>query len=259
MKKLSKVVKKKEEKTCFIICPIGKDNSPERKRANDLLDFIISPCLKEFGYMPIRADLISKSGMITSQIIRHVIESDLAIADLYKYNPNVFYELAIRHVTRKPYIQLMSKDQILPFDIADVRTIMFDIEDLRSVEKAKKYLKKHIESIVKDKSSEVETPISRVIDLKTLLESKDPQKQDFANLMEMIYSINSQLKDIQNNISSEKRVYEGSRMTLSGVDTPVSQVLQDYILGKTQLCSNCGLFVTRTADGNCPKCRSMIK
>lgn len=70
-----------------------------------------------------RADQISKSGLITTQIINQIIECPLVIADLTGANPNVFYELAIRHATGKPYIQLIEQGHRLPFDIGGVRTI----------------------------------------------------------------------------------------------------------------------------------------
>jgi len=50
----------------------------------------------------IRADKISEPGIITTQIIGHIVDAELVIADLTDKNPNVFYELAIRHAIRNP-------------------------------------------------------------------------------------------------------------------------------------------------------------
>ena len=41
--------------------------------------------------------------MITSQVLQHVTEDALVVADLTGRNPNVFYELALRHAIRKPF------------------------------------------------------------------------------------------------------------------------------------------------------------
>jgi len=191
-------------KTCFIICPIGDENSLIRKRADDLLEFIITPCLTKYNYEPIRADHISKPGMITSQIIRNVIDSDLVIADLFEFNPNVLYELAIRHVTRKPYIQLMEKGKRLPFDIGDVRTIFFDIGDIRSVTFAIKGLEKQIKSIIEENLTEVESPISRVQDIKELLESRDPQKQNTALILEQMSTLHSTVNEMRRELDIRK-------------------------------------------------------
>lgn len=94
-----------EDKVCFVICPIGKMDSDIRKRSDLTFNYIIKPVVENFGYRPIRADHINESGMITHQIIDYIIESPLVIADLTDSNPNVFYELAIRHIVEMPYIQ----------------------------------------------------------------------------------------------------------------------------------------------------------
>lgn len=58
-----------ENKTCFVICPIGEDGSEERKWSDLTLKYIIKPTVKYFGYKTIRADDIQKPGIITTQII----------------------------------------------------------------------------------------------------------------------------------------------------------------------------------------------
>src|SRR5207245_4822666 len=92
--------------TCFVISPIGEEGTEIRRRADRVFKHIIEPVVEECGYKAVRADQISKPGIITSQIIQHLAEDPLVIADLAGHNANVFYELAVRHVTRKPVIQI---------------------------------------------------------------------------------------------------------------------------------------------------------
>jgi len=73
----------------------------------------------------------------------------LVIADLTGSNPNVFYELAIRHGIRKPYIQMINKGERIPFDIKGIRTIEIDLADLDSVEKAKTRIDHQIKEFAK--------------------------------------------------------------------------------------------------------------
>lgn len=134
------------DKVCFVICPIGKVGSEIRIRSDLTFKYIIKPIVEMFGYHPIRADHINESGMITNQIIDYIIDSALVIADLTDSNPNVFYELAIRHIVEKPYIQMMKSDQPIPFDISGMRTIRFDT-DLEQADIAKKELSEQIDSI----------------------------------------------------------------------------------------------------------------
>lgn len=145
-------------KKCFIICPIGDDLSETRIRSDKFLKFIFNPVLAKYGYKSIRADQIPDVGIITTQIIKLIIECPLVIADLTDSNANVFYELAIRHAVGKPYIQVISKGQKIPFDISSVRTIEVDITDLNSVEKAKINIEKLIESF--ENGHKADSPVS---------------------------------------------------------------------------------------------------
>ena len=142
----------KEEKSmrdCFIICPIGDEDSEIRKRADRLLKHILAPVLKKNEFKAIRADQVPKVGLITSQIINLIIDSHLVVADLTGSNPNVFYELAIRHAIQKPYIQLIDKGEKIPFDVGAIRTIEIDLTDLDNVETAKSQIDSLIKEFIK--------------------------------------------------------------------------------------------------------------
>jgi len=111
------------KRTCFVVSPIGAAGSPERKHANQVLDHIIRPTLADLHFEePVRADHMPEPGIITRQIIEHLLNDDLVVADLTGSNPNVFYELAIRHAIAKPFIQITA-DRTLPFDVAPQKTI----------------------------------------------------------------------------------------------------------------------------------------
>src|SRR5215510_5518346 len=91
-----------ELKTCFVIAPIGEADSTIRKRPEQVFKYVVEPAARECGYQALRADQIPQPGMITTQAIQHVVEDPLVIADLTGRNPNVFYELAVRHAIGKP-------------------------------------------------------------------------------------------------------------------------------------------------------------
>jgi hypothetical protein len=77
----------------------------------------------------IRADGIGDPGMISEQVLKYLVRSRLVIADLSFHNPNVFYELAIRHMTGLPTVHLIRKGDQIPFDLKDFRTIVIDTTD----------------------------------------------------------------------------------------------------------------------------------
>lgn len=155
-----------EEKICFIISAIGPTDSEIRNQANITFDRIILPVAQKHGYLPIRADHISKPGMITQQIINFLIDSPLVIADLTWHNPNVFYELAIRHVTQKAVIHMINEEQKIPFDVFDFRTIYYNLDD-DNIESAKIELDKQI-TVIFQESEIFENPISIAIEQKKI-------------------------------------------------------------------------------------------
>jgi hypothetical protein len=116
--------------TCFYISPIGQNNSEQRKHADFFLEYVVTPALKEFDLNVIRADQIGKPGMIGKQVLEHILKSRLVIADLSFHNPNVFYELCLRHVARLPTVQIIRGSEGIPFDIDQFRTVKIDTTDL---------------------------------------------------------------------------------------------------------------------------------
>lgn len=176
-------------KSCFVIAPIGRDNTDIRKRSDQILRHIIDPVVIEAGYAPaLRADRISESGRITQQVIQHVTDDDLVIADLTGSNPNVYYELAIRHALGKPFVQLLTGSDPLPFDVADQRTIMIDHQDLDSVASAKEELSRQIMAL-SGPDARVETPLSFSVDLAALRSSDNPLENTAGEMLEMLQTL----------------------------------------------------------------------
>ena len=199
------------EKDCFVIAPIGEVDSDTRKRSDQILKHVITPALKECGYKPTRADTISEPGMITSQVIQHIVDDPLVIADLTERNPNVFYELAIRHVIRKPLVQIIKKGEQIPFDVAGTRTIHVDHHDLDSVEYAKTEIIAQVRAI-ENNPALVETPISVSLDLQLLRQSDNPEQRSLADILSVITELRSSV------LSVEKRL-----------ENPEGLIPKDYI------------------------------
>lgn len=118
------------DKICFIVSPIGSDDSEERKHADLILGSLLEPAVAELGLTAVRADKIDKPGIITGQVIEHIARAALVIADLSSTNPNVFYELALRQAARKPVVQICRVGDPLPFDVNQYRTYPVDMTDI---------------------------------------------------------------------------------------------------------------------------------
>lgn len=192
------------EKLCFVISPIGEPDSETRKRSDQVLKHVIRPAAISCGYKAVRADEIDKPGMITSQVIQHVVNDALVVADLTERNPNVFYELAIRHALRRPLVQIIRKGEGIPFDVAGTRTIYVDHKDLDSVEAAKNEIIEQIKALEKD-SSDIETPISVSLDLQLLRQSEKPEERSLADLVAAVVDLRA-----RSSCESERRTRKAS-------------------------------------------------
>ena len=190
-----------EDKCCFVIAPIGEQGSETRKRSDQVLKHVIKPAVDSCGYTAIRADEIDKPGIITSQVIQHVVNDPLVVADLTERNPNVFYELAIRHALRRPLVQLMKKGEQIPFDVAATRTIHVDHHDLDSVEAAKNEIVNQIHALEKD-ATDIETPISTSLDLQLLRQSEKPEERSLADLVAAVSDLRSGLGKLETKIGT---------------------------------------------------------
>lgn len=197
--------KMEKQKTCFVICPLGEENSPIRKRSDQIFTYIINDIVKNYGYKPVRADQIQKAGLITIQVLQYLVDSELVIADLSNHNPNVFYELAIRHSTQKPVIQLIEKDEKIPFDIARLRTIYINTNEfaLGNIEQVKKELSGQIKSL--KEWYKIENLIFDALRLKFLKESADPEKVQLADLLQELINVKGEILSIKNSLPATYR------------------------------------------------------
>lgn len=118
------------DSVCFYIAPIGAADSIQRKHSDLFLGALVEPAVEKLDLKVVRADAIDEPGVITGQIIEYILKSKLVVVDLSFHNPNVFYELALRHAVRKPIVQIIRKADSVPFDINQMRTIQIDDSDI---------------------------------------------------------------------------------------------------------------------------------
>jgi len=192
------------QKTLFICTPIGSEGSPTRSYFDKVRRHIIDPVAIKMGYRTIRADEIPRPGTITNQIVEHLFNDDLVIADMTEMNPNVFYELAVRHAVRKPVILMAAIGDRIPFDLAAQRVIFYDL-DPDNIVRAKEELTRQISEVNSD-TFIVDSPIESVMSF----ESSDQVNDEESQLKEIISILRTQSERIS-------RIEESSRITPSDI------------------------------------------
>jgi tetratricopeptide (TPR) repeat protein len=117
---------------CFVLMPFGR----KQDGTGRWIDFdrvyadLIAPAVRQAGIEPIRADEEQVGGSIHKPMFERLMLCDYAIADLATANPNVYYELGIRHALRpRSTLVLFCKGTTLPFDVAPLRGLPYSLDD----------------------------------------------------------------------------------------------------------------------------------
>ncbi|TKI22569.1 hypothetical protein FC683_26635 [Bacillus cereus] len=206
-----------KNKTCFIITPIGDDQSDIRRAADGVIDAVITPELLKIGFSEENikvAHRMANPGSINQQVIECILESDLAIANLTTLNPNVMYELAIRHAVRKPVIQLIQKGtKKLPFDIIEERTIFYE-DDMSGVMELSKDLGAMLPFALEDK--EPDNPIYRVAKQKEIMKKITTNEEPMQYIIEQMNSIQSQVSKLAPLVNNNKNKYIRNGVVIDG-------------------------------------------
>jgi len=116
----------KNIKTCFVIMPIADMHGYESRHFDRVYSHIIKPACANAGFAPIRADEVSSSNLIVLDILRRIVECDIAICDLSGRNPNVMYELGLRQAFNKKTVLIKDDKTISPFDVQAFRYCEYD-------------------------------------------------------------------------------------------------------------------------------------
>ncbi|WP_409268274.1 hypothetical protein [Pseudomonas sp. KCJK9044] len=198
------VQSEEKQKKAFIVTPIGADNSPTRRAADGLISAVITPVLKKLGFDTYVAHEIASPGSITRQVVEHVLYDELVVANLSELNPNVMYELAIRHCVGLPIVVLAENGTRLPFDISDERTVFFQNDMHGAVDLAPR-----LEAAIAAAMAleEPDNPVYRVTQSRVLRESAEPDDAQSFLIKKLDY-----IESFISEIKSRELTNENSRV-----------------------------------------------
>ena len=154
---------------CFVIMPYGskKDATGRTVDFDALYRLLHAPAILQAGLSPIRSDQQQESGVIHKQLLEHLRDRAVVLADLSLHNPNVFYELGARHaMARRGTVLTCEEGTPLPFDVNLARVIKYRYDgvelraqDLRAAEA------ELVAQLKAARSGQVDSPIHSLISL----------------------------------------------------------------------------------------------
>lgn len=86
----------------FIVMPFGRKDAPD----GTVVDFdqvygrLLKPAVEAAGLQPHRADAERRGGSIHADMFQELLLAEFVVADLTIDNPNVWYEIGVRHALR---------------------------------------------------------------------------------------------------------------------------------------------------------------
>jgi len=116
----------------FVAMPFGTKPGAD----GQLIDFnrvyaeYIAPALHAAGLTVFRADQEQRAGDIRTDMFQELLVADLVVADLSIDNPNVWYELGVRHALRSRGVVLVSGGKVTTaFDLYTDRKLRYALKD----------------------------------------------------------------------------------------------------------------------------------
>jgi len=149
IKALKDAEEQPEQKKCFVIMPFSKTKSCSTAQWENIFKTMIKPAVEESGFNYICEKTDLRIGNIIIDILDNLNTADVVIADLTDWNPNVFYELGVRHALRDSTILIAQSIQKAPFDLRPYAIIEYDWTTEDTKKQFFKDIKKALQSIEK--------------------------------------------------------------------------------------------------------------
>ncbi len=116
----------------FVAMPFGKKTGPD----GTLIDFnavykkLLKPAIEAAGLEVFRTDEEQTAGDIKTDMFQELLIADLVVADLTLDNPNVWYELGVRHALRsRGTVLVQGQRATQPFDIYTDRKLNYSLQN----------------------------------------------------------------------------------------------------------------------------------
>ena len=195
-----------ETPDCFVVMATGK-SAEDRRWFQGWYREVIERAIVEAGYRPVLSVADNAPVAINDDIRARLAKDPMVVVDLGARtppddpNPNVMYELGIRHAFDLPVVIMANADQVLPFDVSGQRAVM-ESRDLDALQLNREKL---VEAIQHARDGNYYKPMSAAGRAATLGRISDDQPELRA-LVEQIQEIRAEMRSIwTKRIDAEQR------------------------------------------------------
>lgn len=213
------------KKRCFVIMPISDIDEYPKGHFDRVYEHIIIPACKQEGYEPIRADATSKSNVIIIDILRNILDCEMAICDLSSRNPNVFYELGFRQAFNLKTVLMKDEKTDRPFDISSIRSVNYD-SSLR-IDLVNKAINELAKALKETNGMSEHEPNSLLKLLSIENPAKLPERQKISADSSLILQAIQELSLDMHRSFNRKRIIDGGSANLNDIMLPNGQIVKN--------------------------------
>jgi hypothetical protein len=181
-------------KKCFVIMPFSRTYKLTKEQWTEIFEHTIKPAVEESGcnYKCARYEL--RRANITKDILDELNKAHVVIADLTGSNPNVLWELGIRHVLSKRTILIAQDKRFLPSDLKDYPITTYKYQQIpKEVTEFRQEIKDKLVDIDSN-PDKLDSPVADFLQLKNI-DILDYEKS--ANLKKMSALISEMSRNLQ--------------------------------------------------------------
>lgn len=195
-------------------------------------EYIIKPACKRGGFEPVRADDINRTNDIAIDVIRRLVDSPMAVCDLSSRNPNVMYELGLRHAFNRPVTLL--KDSLTPrvFDVQGLRDLEYDASlRVDTIEPTVFTLAQRIQNTYEAFTTSGAAAGNSLVQLIGISEAPAPQHVELSEgtalVLAAVNEIRTRLGEIENRIPVARTLTAAERDFRRGVGLALQQIMSE--------------------------------
>ena len=223
--------------------PFSKTERCTTEEWKDIFENVHKPAIigSRLGYKCERSNI--RTGAFVKDIIIKLNQADVVLADLTDMNPNVFYELGVRHTLRNRTILVSQTMDDVPSDLKQYGVITYNTNP-KGVAEYKKDISKILKDI-RNNPDRPDSPVSDYLNLKTIVtdisEAKTIEKKLIALVSECSYNL-SAIKSGLTVADPEKTSITNARFRMGALELLTSTYYiypnDDYIKDANELFYN---------------------
>lgn len=104
--------------------PLTDPDGYPQGHVNRVYEYVVAPACRKAGFFPNRAD--GSVHIDPFDVVKEVIDSELAIFDMSGHNQLASYGLAVRHALGLPVVLIRDVHSYIPFQTVDLNVVEYD-------------------------------------------------------------------------------------------------------------------------------------